>query len=194
MCVSRKAGEKENEPVECPTCQAPCRPLRKREQHWTTLCGKISINRWVYCCEHGHRHVPWEAKQKLLDQYTHRVAEAMCRLSARLDYREASEELSHYSIAVSHTTLHQSVCPWSEDLNVRAPLEPQKLAENQRWSVSCDGCRTNSPDGWKEVQVGCLDRDYPQPVSDGTPSVRKKVLGMLRVVKMRQLLVKRCPR
>lgn len=172
MCASRKAGEKESEPVECPTCKEPCRPLRKRERTFTTLCGKISINRWVYCCEQGHRHVPWEAQQKLSDHYTHRVAEAMCRLSARLDYREASEELSHQGIAVSHTTLHQHVCKWSEDLNVCAPLETQKLEANQRWYVSCDGCHTNSPDGWKEVKVGCIYRDYPQPVSGGTPSVR----------------------
>ncbi len=77
MCVSQKAGEKESEPVVCPACQEPCRPLRMRERHFTTLCGKISVNRWVYCCEQGHRHAPWDAKQKLLDQYTHRVAEAM---------------------------------------------------------------------------------------------------------------------
>lgn len=38
--------------------------------------------------------------------------------------------------------------------------------------MSCDGCRTNSPDGWKEVKVGCVYKDYPQPVSGGTPSAR----------------------
>lgn len=101
-----------------------------------------------------------------------RVAEAMCRLSARLDYREASEELSHQGIEVSHTTLRESVCKWSEDLNVCEQVETQALAENQRWYVSCDGCHTNSPNGWKEVKVGCIYRDYPQPVSGGTPSVR----------------------
>lgn len=68
MCVSKKADKKESEPVACPACQASCRPLRKRERQITTLCGKISISRWVYCCEQGHRHVPWEGKQKLLDQ------------------------------------------------------------------------------------------------------------------------------
>ena len=172
MCVSQKAGKKKSEPVECPACQKPCRPLRKRERHLTTLCGKISISRWVYCCEQGHRHAPWEAKQKLLDQYTHRVAEAMCRLSARLDYREASEELSHQGIEVSHTILHQNVRKWSEDLNVCEQVETQELEKNQRWYVSCDGCHTNSPDGWKEVKVGCIYRDYPQPVSGGSPSVR----------------------
>ena len=28
MCVSQKAGKKESEPVECPACKEPCRPLR----------------------------------------------------------------------------------------------------------------------------------------------------------------------
>ena len=172
MCVSQKTDKKESEPVECPACEAPCRPLRKRERHLTTLCGKISIRRWVYCCEQGHRHAPWDVKQKLLDRYTHRVAEAMCRLSSRLDYREASEELSHQGIEVSHTILHQHVRKWSEDLNVCEQVATQDLAESQRWYVSCDGCHTNSPGGWKEVKVGCIYRDYPQPVSGSTPSVR----------------------
>ena len=172
MCVSKKTDKKEREPVECPECKAPCRPLRKRDRRLTTLCGKISISRWVYCCEQGHRHAPWDVKQKLLDQYTHRVAEAMCRLSFRLDYREASEELSHQGIEVSHTIRHQNVRKWSEDLNVCEQVATQELEENQRWYVSCDGCHTNSPDGWKEVKVDCIYRDYPHPVSGGTPSVR----------------------
>ena len=171
MCMSKKTSKKESEPVECPACKAPCRPLRKREKHLTTLCGRISISRWVYSCEKGHRHSPWDNKQKFLDQYTHRVAEAMCRLSARLDYRAASEELSHQGIEVSHTILHQNVRKWSKELNVCEQVDIQELSENQRWYVSCDGCHTNSPDGWKEVKVGCIYRDFPQPVSGGIPSV-----------------------
>ena len=73
----------------------------------------------------------------------------MCRLSARLDYREASEELSHQGIKVSHTILHQNVRKWSEALNVCEQVETQELEKNQHWYVSCDGCHTNSPDGWK---------------------------------------------
>lgn len=161
ICVSKKAGKKESEPVECPACKEPCRPLRKREKHLTTLCGKISTSRWVYSCEQGHRHSPWENKQKFLDQYTHRVAEAMCRLSARLDYRAASEELSRQGIEVSHTILHQNVRKWSKELNVCEQVDIQELSKNQRWYVSCDGCYTNSPDGWKEVKVGCIYRDFP---------------------------------
>ena len=167
--MSRKATEKESESVECPTRKEPCRPLRKRERKFTILCGKIRINRWVYCCEQGHRQVQWEAKQKY--RINHRVVEAMCRLSARLDDREASEELSHQGIAVSHTNLYQHLCKWSEDLNVCEHLETHKLEENQRWYVGCDGCHTNSWDGWKEVKAGCVYRDYPlHPNSSGAIS------------------------
>jgi len=167
MCVSKKAGEKESEPVECPECKVPCRPLRKREKHWTTLCGKINISRWVYSCGQGHTYPSWENK--------------MCCLSARLDYRAAAEELSHQGIEVSHTILHQNVHKWSKDLNVCEQVETQELSanQNQRYErllafpgyVSCDGCHTNSPDGWKEVKVGCIYRDFPQPVSGGIPGV-----------------------
>ena len=34
MCMSKKTSKKESEPVECPACKAPCRPLRKREKHF----------------------------------------------------------------------------------------------------------------------------------------------------------------
>ena len=163
MCVSKKSNKKEREPVECPACQELCRPLRMRERHFTTLCGKISVNRWVYCCEQGHRHAPWDAKQKLLDQYTHRVAEAMCRLVAHLDYRVASEELSRQGIKVSHTTLQKKAGAWSEALCVDEQVDTQTLQDNEKWYVSCDGCHTNSSDGWKEVKIGCIYRDYPQP-------------------------------
>lgn len=176
MCVSKKAGKKEIEPVECPECKAPCRPLRPREKQWTTLCGKISISRWVYSFEQGHRHSPWDNKQKCLDQYTHRVAESMCRLSAQLDYRAASEELSRQGIEVSHTVLHQNVRKWSKELNVCEQVDVQELLKNQRWYVSCDGCHTNSLNGWKEVKVGCIYRDFPLPVSGGVPSVRQETI------------------
>ncbi len=94
MCVSQKASEKVSEPVECPQCQQACRPLRPRVRYMTTLCGVIRVERWVYCCDRGHTYVPWEANQKLKGKYTHRVAEAMCRLAALLDFREAASELS----------------------------------------------------------------------------------------------------
>ena len=103
----------------------------------------------------------------------HRVAEAMCRLSALLDYREVASELSHQGPEVSHTTLQQKVCEWSEDLCVSEQVETQKLAENERWHVSCDGCWTNSRDGWKETKVGSVERDYPQCGSDAVSSARE---------------------
>ena len=77
--------------------------MRLRARHFTTLYGVISVERWVYRCALGHTQVPWDAKQKLRGQYTHRVAEAMCRLAMRLDFREASEELLRQGIEVSHT-------------------------------------------------------------------------------------------
>ena len=172
VCVSIKAGEKANEQVVCPACQESCRPLRIQEKHFTTLYGKISVNRWVYECEQGHRHAPWDAKQKLLDKYTHRVTEMMCRLAMQLDFREAVDELLRQGIEVSHTTLHQKVDEWSEDLRVPEQVEIQELSENERWYVSCDGCYTNSPAGWKETKVGCIYRDYPHYCVDASSSVR----------------------
>ena len=42
-----------------------------------------------------------------------RVAAAMMRLAAQLNYRAAAAELKHQGIEVSHTTLHQKVQAWS---------------------------------------------------------------------------------
>ena len=145
----------------------------KRERRITTLCGVIRVERWVYRCPSGHNHVPWDTEQQFRCQYTHRVAEAMCRLAALLDYREATSELSHRGIEVSHTTLRQKVCEWSEDLSVCEQVATQKLEANQRWYVSCDGCHTNSPEGWKEAKVGSVYRDYPQCGSDMVANVRE---------------------
>ena len=39
--------------------------------------------------------------------------------------------------------------------------------------MSCDGCHTNSPDGWKETKVGSVYRDYPQCGSDAVSSARE---------------------
>ena len=107
MFISQRASDQESEPVSCPKCGEACRPWCSRARRITTLCGVIRVERWVYSCACGHYAVPWDAKQKLRGQYTHRVAEAMCRLSALLDYREAASELSHQGIEVSHTTLQQ---------------------------------------------------------------------------------------
>lgn len=163
MFLSHQANEEPSEPVDCPKCGQACRRRYKRERRITTMCGVIRVARWVYGCAAGHYHVLWDGKQKLTGQWTHRVVEMMCRLAARLDFREAAEELSYHGIKVSHETLHQLVGELAEGLDIPEQVETQKLEPNQRWYVSCDGCHTNSPDGWKEVKAGCVYRDYPQP-------------------------------
>ena len=183
ICISKKASEQESEPIQCPKCKQACHPLRKRDRHFTTTCGVIRVMRWVYRCDCGHRQVPWEAKQKLKGRYTHRVAERMCRFAAHLDFRDASEELSRQGIKVSHTALQQKVGEWSDKLNVCEQVDTQQLEDDQRWYVSCDGCHTNSVDGWKEVKVGCIYRDYPQHGSGSIPSART---SSIRYVASRQ--------
>ena len=163
MFLSYQANEEPSEPVVCPKCGQECRRRYKRERRITTMCGVIRVARWVYGCAAGHYHVLWDGKQKLTGQWTHRVVEMMCRLAARLDFREAAEELSYHGIKVSHETVHQLVDEFSEGLNIPEQVETQKFEPNQRWYVSCDGCHTNSPDGWKEVKAGCVYRDYPHP-------------------------------
>ena len=161
--ISHQACEKPSEPVKCPECNKTCRQRYKRKRRITTLCGDIDVERWVYGCASGHYHVIWDDKQGLIGKYTHFVAEMMCRLAARLDFREAADELLRQGIKVSHTTLHQIVGKLSEGLNVPEQVSTQKLEKNQRWYVSCDGCHTNAPDGWKEVKAGCVYKDYPRP-------------------------------
>jgi len=162
VCFSQRAIEEEDTPITCPTCNQQMKRLRKRSKWITTMCGEILVERWIYICPCGHQHAPWEESEQLKEKYTNRTAETMCRLSARLDFREAAEELSYHGISVSHTTLQQKVISWSEDQSVSDWLDDQSLEDNQRWYVSCDGCQTNSPDGWHEVKTGCLYRDYPQ--------------------------------
>ena len=179
VCVSEAASQQSAEPVACPQCEQACRPIQKRGVNITTLCGKIRVQRWVYKCASGHYHRPWDACQKLKGKWTHRVAERMCYVAAHFDYRTAAKELSFFGIEVSHTTVREKVLEWLSDLSVPEQVEPQTLEAHQRWYVSCDGCYTNSPEGWKETKVGCIYRDYPQPQSSSdvipsarTPSIR----------------------
>lgn len=139
MSANQEASAKEPEPVACPKCDKPSHRRRKRERQFRTLCGVIRVNRWEYECGSGHYHRPWDIRQRLKGRYTHRVAEAMCRLSARLTFREASEELLRQGIKVSHTTLHKKVREWSTDLKALKEVERQTLEAYQRWSVSCEG-------------------------------------------------------
>ena len=179
VCVSEAASHQSTAPVECPQCEQACRPIQKRGVNITTLCGKIRVQRWVYKCVSGHYHRAWDMCQKLKGKWTHRVVERMCYMAVHFDYRAAAKELSFQGIEVIRTTVREKVLEWLSDLSVPEQVARQTLEANQRWSVSCDGCYTNSPDGWKETKVGCMDRDYPQPQSSSdmipsarTPSIR----------------------
>ena len=178
-CVSQRASEMDAPSVSCPACEGVSRRLRKRRRYVGTVCGVLHVSRWVYKCDACEDYyAPWDADGGLKDGYTVGVAKAMCRLSARLDFREASDELAHHGIKVSHTTLQQKVGEWSEGESVADYVDAQSLEAGSRWYVSCDGCRTLAPDGtYHEVKVGCLYRDYPHLSSkSGTPSARSPSL------------------
>ena len=134
---------------------------RQRSRSFTMLCGVVCVRRWEYKCRCGHIQVPWEAQQPLLGRYTQKVAAVMMRLAAQLNYRAAARELKHQGIEVSHTTLHQKVQAWSEGEKVSDYVDATMVEAGERWYVSCDGCHTNSPDGYKEVKVGSIGKDYP---------------------------------
>ena len=161
-CLSESAAESGSEGVACCACGGEARRLRQRGCYIETLCGVVRVSRWVYRCACGVSVVPWQLREGLKDgAYTVGVAKTMCRLAARLDFREASEELKHHGIRVSHTTLQHKVQRWASGESVSAYVAPQSLDPGSRWYVSCDGCYTASADGWQEVKVGCLYRDDP---------------------------------
>ena len=149
--------------VVCPSCETRrSRRFRRRGRSFTTTCGIVRVLRWTYKCPCGHIHgSPWEARQPLKGRYTHKVAAVMMRLAAQLDYRAAAAELKHQGIEVSHTTLHKKVQAWSEGEATSDYVDKQSLDAGARWYVSCDGCHTPSLEGWKEVKVGCVSKDYP---------------------------------
>lgn len=177
-CVSQKASQVASERSVCPACDGESRRYRKRQRYVQTLCGVVRVSRWVYRCKTcDHYHAPWDSQVGLKDGFTVGVGKAMCRLSARLDFREASEELAHHGIEVSHTTLQQKVIQWSESESVSAYVDEQSLEAGSRWYVSCDGVHTLSQDGsYHEVKVGCLYRDYPQLGGKSGASARTKSL------------------
>lgn len=147
--------------LRCPSCQRHSHRHRCRGRNFTTACGVVRVFRWEYKCKCGRIQVPWEARQGLKGQYTQHVSATMMRLAAQLNYRAAASELKHHGIQVSHTTLRQKVLAWSEGEEVTAYVDEDRLDTGSRWYVSCDGCHTNSPDGWKEVKVGSVSKDYP---------------------------------
>lgn len=162
--------------VVCQECQGRSRRYRQRSRSFTTLCGVLCLPRWEYKCRCGHIQVPWEAKQPLLGRYTQKVAAVMMRLAAQLNYRAAAAELKHQGIEVSHTTLHQKVQAWSEGETVSDYVDATSVDEGERWYVSCDGCQTNSPEGYKEVKVGSIGKDYPHQNATSVLKIRSSSL------------------
>ena len=158
--------------VSCPECSGACRKYRQRYRKFLTLCGEIRVNRWVYVCDQGHYHTPWEETEGFKAGCTIGVAAAMCRLSSRLNYRAAAEELSYHGIEVSHTTLHKKVRRWAERQDVCDFVEVQRLEPTARWYVSCDGVQTPSLEGWNEVKTGLVSRTYPQPEETSVSGAR----------------------
>lgn len=163
-CLSQRAAESDSgSVVACPECGADAQRLRQRACYIETLCGVVRVSRWVYRCACGVSMVPWNSQEGLKDgAYTLGVAKTMCRLAARLDFREAASELKHHGIRVSHTTLQHKVQRWASGESVSTYVAPQSLEPGSRWYVSCDGCHTASSQGWQEVKVGCLYRDDPR--------------------------------
>ena len=172
LCETAGAAETVPMRVPCPCCQEQSRRFRRRLRRLTTVCGVLQVYRWEYKCKRGHIHVPWEKQQPLKGKYTHRVAAAMMRLAAQLNYRAAASELKHQGIEVSHTTLHQKARAFSETEEIAAYVDAQSLERGARWYVSCDGCHTNSPQGWKEVKVGSVSKDYPYTNATSVIKVR----------------------
>ena len=171
------------ESVSCPACGSVCRRYRRRGRRFLTVCGEIHVKRWVYVCDQGHYQTPWEATAGFKDGCTLGVAEAMCRLASRLNYRAAAEELSHHGIEVSHTTLHQKVRNWASGADVCDFIETQELEPTARWYVSCDGVQTPSLEGYNEVKTGLVCRTYPHPEGASAPGARP---GSLRYVASRE--------
>lgn len=172
--LSEAASSEEASPlsVPCPSCQGHSHRYRFRARNFTTACGVVRVSRWAYKCRCGHIHVPWEARQDLRGQYTRCVSATMMRLAAQLNYRAAASELKHHGIQVSHTTLHQKVLAWSAGEEVPTYVDEEPLDTGSRWYVSCDGCHTNSPEGWKEVKVGSVSKDYPYTNATSVLKVR----------------------
>ena len=176
-CLSERAAACDSETVACCECGGEARRLRKRGCYIETLCGVVRVSRWVYRCACGVSVIPWQSQEGLQDgAYTVGVAKTMCRLAARLDFREAAEELKHHGIRVSHTTLRDKVESWASGESVSAYVDRQSVAPGSRWYVSCDGCYTASADGWQEVKVGCLYRDEPHPDPGTIASTRSSSL------------------
>lgn len=176
-CLSQGASEVASQAPVCETCSGELCCFQKRQRYVETLCGVVRVRRWVYRCECGAYQVPWDAETGLQAGCTVGVRKAMCRLSGRLDFREASEELWHQGLRVSHTRLQEKVQQGSEGECVSDYVDAQSLEAGSRWYVSADGVHTLAQDGtYGEVKVGCVYRDYPQLGPGSIPSARSTSL------------------
>lgn len=162
-CLQQRADAAEvSAETVCAVCGGELQRAQKRPRYVETLCGAVRIYRWEYRCEAGHSHIPWDVREDVAEGYTKSVRETMCRLAARLDYREATSELRHHGMRITHTTFQKRVQAWASGQSISEAVSPQVLPEGSRWYVSCDGVHTNSPAGWKEVKVGCVYTDVPE--------------------------------
>ena len=177
-CFSERAvSESDSASVACQTCGGQTQRLRQRACYIESLSGVLRVSRWVYRCACGVSVVPWDSQEGLKDgAYTLGVAKTMCRLAARLDFREAASELKHHGIRVSHTTLQNKVQRWASGESVSAYVDRQSLEPGSRWYVSCDGCHTPLTQGRQEVKVGCLYRDDPHADPGTIASTRSSSL------------------
>ena len=71
-------------------------------------------------------------------------------------------------------TLQEKVRYWSSGESVSDYVDKQVLEAGSKWSVSCDGCHTPTPDGtYQAVKIGNrLYRDYPQLGPGSIPRAR----------------------
>ena len=50
-CLSESANETSSVSITCPVCEEKLRRFRKRQRYVQTLCGVVSVSRWVYRCD-----------------------------------------------------------------------------------------------------------------------------------------------
>ena len=134
MCISKEAGEKVREPIECPECRRASSVI---ERDITTLCGVIKRAR----CALGHTYVPWDEAKVAW------TIHASCGRSYAWQCVLTLEKpiCVRGVIDVSHTTLQKKVGEWSETLCVlTAP------------KTSAVSTRTHLMGGT------CIYKDYPQ--------------------------------
>ncbi|MFQ6044648.1 MAG: hypothetical protein ACE5PV_27660 [Candidatus Poribacteria bacterium] len=115
--------------VTCPACGQSMQRQRLRDKWVKTLCGDVLVSRWYFRCPQGHHCFPWDYHQELRGRYSKNVAEAMCRLSARLDFRYIKDELSHHFLEVSHTTLQKTTEAWGGEVNLNSRCSPPDFSQ-----------------------------------------------------------------